>query len=71
MRFNTAIAALMTLVGRLKGAPPAPEVRRNLVALLAPFAPHVAEELWARLGGAYSVHAAPWPGRAIGGARPT
>ncbi len=29
--------------------------------LLAPFAPHAAEELWYRLGGPYSVHAQPWP----------
>jgi len=29
--------------------------------LLAPFAPHLAEELWERLGGPYSVHQQPWP----------
>lgn len=61
MRFNTAIAALMTLVGRLKGEPPSPAVVRTLVLLAAPFAPHVAEELWARIGGDYSVHDAAWP----------
>jgi leucyl-tRNA synthetase len=61
MRFNTAIAALMTLVGRLSGRAPAPEVRRTLVSLLAPLAPHVTEELWRRVGGAGSVHVAPWP----------
>ena len=61
MRFNTAIAALMTLVGRLRGAPAAPEVARTLVSLLAPFAPHVAEELWPTVGGSGSVHVAPWP----------
>jgi leucyl-tRNA synthetase len=61
MRFNTAIAALMTLVGRLRGEPAAPDVARTLVSLLAPFAPHVAEELWPMVGGAGSVHVAPWP----------
>jgi leucyl-tRNA synthetase len=61
MRFNTAIAALMTLVGRLRGEPAAPEVARTLVSLLAPFAPHVAEELWPTVGGSGSVHVAPWP----------
>ena len=61
MRFNTAIAALMTLVGRLRGEPAAPEVARALVSLVAPFAPHVAEELWPSVGGTGSVHAAPWP----------
>src|SRR5262249_39329577 len=29
--------------------------------LLAPLAPHMAEEAWARLGGVYSVHLQPWP----------
>jgi leucyl-tRNA synthetase len=33
----------------------------TLVRLLAPFAPHITEELWARLGGAFSVHEQPWP----------
>ncbi len=61
MRFNTAIAALMTLVGRLKGRPPAPDVVEALVSLVAPFAPHVAEELWSRLGREYSVHTSSWP----------
>jgi leucyl-tRNA synthetase len=32
-----------------------------LVRLLAPLAPHLAEELWSRLGGAGSVHVAAWP----------
>jgi leucyl-tRNA synthetase len=61
MRFNTAIAALMTLVGRLRGRPPAPEVQRALVSLTAPFAPHVTEELWHHLGATSSVHTHPWP----------
>jgi leucyl-tRNA synthetase len=34
---------------------------RAFVQLLAPFAPHVAEELWARLGGTAPIHRAPWP----------
>jgi leucyl-tRNA synthetase len=29
---------------------------------MAPFAPHLAEELWERMGNAFSVHTAPWPG---------
>jgi leucyl-tRNA synthetase len=35
--------------------------RRMAVKLLAPLAPHLAEELWAQLGGPYSVHTQPWP----------
>ena len=37
------------------------ETVRQYVLLLAPFAPHIAEELWARLGEPYSVHQQPWP----------
>jgi leucyl-tRNA synthetase len=54
LKFNTAIAALMELMNELQGLEPKAEaeqaaVREALVAmtmLLAPFAPHVAEELW-------------------------
>ena len=67
--FNTAIAALMELVNtlfRLRPAVPADspewcEARRVLVLMLAPIAPHLAEEVWERLGGTYSVHQQPWP----------
>ena len=68
-RFNTAIAALMSYTNRLtelraQGGPATGEwgeALRTLVLMLAPLTPHVAEELWARLGGAYSVHQQPWP----------
>jgi len=67
--FNTAIAALMEFVNELTKAretvPTTSEVWREacraLVLLLAPFAPHLGEEMWARLGGPYSVHQQPWP----------
>jgi leucyl-tRNA synthetase len=36
-------------------------VAGTFTLLLAPFAPHLAEELWARLGRPYSVHTQPWP----------
>jgi leucyl-tRNA synthetase len=64
MQLNTAIAALMTLVGRLlsRPGPPTTATREALVGLLAPFAPHVGEELWHRLGHTTSVHTRPWPG---------
>ncbi len=68
-RFNTALAALMectNALGRLyeEGAAGSPEwtpALRTLVLMLAPFTPHLAEELWARLGEPYSVHQQPWP----------
>ena len=61
--FNTAVAALMVLRSRLaeSAGPTRDEGIRTLLLLLAPFAPFMAEELWARRGGTYSVHTQPWP----------
>jgi len=67
--FNTAIAALMELVNELAAYIPendadsyvAAYVIRNTVLMLAPFAPHVAEELWAEIGGRGSIFEQPWP----------
>jgi leucyl-tRNA synthetase len=67
MRFNTAIASLMELVrwARRERARMSSEewarVSGAMVLLLAPFAPHLAEELWSRIGGEYSVHQQTWP----------
>ena len=66
-KFNTAIAALMELTRWAGDQAPrmsADQWRRTattLLILLAPFAPHLAEELWARLGEPYSIHGQPWP----------
>ncbi|BCV20493.1 leucine--tRNA ligase [Moorella sp. Hama-1] len=70
--FNTAISAIMELVNgcyRYQDTVPAGEenlalvgeVLRKLVTILAPFAPHIAEELWQGLGGRESVHLESWP----------
>ena len=67
LKFNTALATLMELVRwvqRHRAAMSGPEwdrTARTVVLLLAPFAPYLAEELWSRLGGAYSVHQQAWP----------
>ncbi|MFK7991413.1 MAG: leucine--tRNA ligase [Sandaracinaceae bacterium] len=63
MRFNTAISAMMVLNNELHGGKAgAPKVAvEALVQLVHPFAPHIAEELWERLGHTTSVQAAPWP----------
>jgi leucyl-tRNA synthetase len=51
LRFNTAIAKLIELVNHVTKAGSTPrEVAEPLVLMLAPLAPHLAEELWARLG---------------------
>ena len=67
-KFNTAIAALMECLNEVSTYHHAhgvtaelAEATRTFVLLLAPFAPHIAEELWARLGGPYSVHQQAWP----------
>ncbi|MGH9235319.1 MAG: class I tRNA ligase family protein [Acidimicrobiales bacterium] len=57
LTFNVAIARLMELTPRARSA----EAKRVLARLLAPLAPHLAEELWHRLGEPYSVHEQPWP----------
>jgi len=70
--FNTCISAIMELVNALyaaeeataKGEMPAPflaDVQRNLVLLLAPFAPYLAHELWEMMGEKGSVFKASWP----------
>jgi leucyl-tRNA synthetase len=61
--FNTAIAGMMTFVNEALKRPD--ELDRGqatrFVLALAPFAPHIAEELWQRLGNYDSVASAPWP----------
>ena len=66
--FNTAISTIMELVNAFYGfqdkavnAGLVREVARNLLLLLAPFAPHITEELWSRLFAEGSVHAQHWP----------
>jgi len=70
--FNTCISAIMELVNALYGAEEAiasnamptellADVERNLVLLLAPFAPYLAHELWEMLGEKGSLLKAPWP----------
>ena len=63
LKYNTAIAAMMIYVKRLREHDgPIPRVAiETLALLLAPYCPHLAEEIWERLGGKYSVHQQPWP----------
>ena len=62
MRFNTAIAAMMELSNHLSGLEARPRsVLETFVLLLAPFAPHLAEELWRVLGHADTLAYEPWP----------
>ncbi|OHB62989.1 MAG: leucine--tRNA ligase [Planctomycetes bacterium RBG_13_50_24] len=60
--FNTAISAMMILVNHLSRLTIRPKaVIEKLVLILAPFAPHIAEELWERLGHSESLAYESWP----------
>jgi leucyl-tRNA synthetase len=59
--YNTAIAALMEYVNTLYTNPYGKAQVETLVVLLAPFAPHIAEELWEIIGNEGSVHGQEWP----------
>src|SRR5215207_7935346 len=62
LRFNTAIARLIELNNHCTKLATVPrEVAEDLILLTAPFAPHVAEELWSRLGHAQSLAHQPFP----------
>jgi leucyl-tRNA synthetase len=70
--FNTCVAAIMELMNEIQAADgqlaggevPAPVIRellRSLALLLAPFAPHLAAELWEELGETSAILRATWP----------
>ncbi|HEY9088272.1 MAG TPA: leucine--tRNA ligase [Anaerolineaceae bacterium] len=67
--FNTIISTLMELQNEMLkaraagawGTPAWNEAVNAYLRMLAPVAPHIAEELWARIGQPYSVHNQPWP----------
>ena len=62
LRFNTSISFMMTLVNHLNGLKAVPrDAVRTLTLLLSPFAPHIGEELWQRLGNTDSIAYVPWP----------
>jgi leucyl-tRNA synthetase len=62
MSFNTAVSAFMVATNEL-GALQCKKraVLEPLIILIAPFAPHIAEELWQKCGHSQSVHLAAWP----------
>ncbi len=62
LHYNTAIAALMTLLNDIRRCGPADRWGiETLLILLAPLAPHVCEELWEALGHTASIFNARWP----------
>lgn len=67
--FNTAIARMMEFLNELQNFNPSTEqdfrtlrfAIENLLLLISPFAPHIAEELWSQIGNEPSILEAPWP----------
>jgi leucyl-tRNA synthetase len=55
LHFNTAIAALMELLNEACSKGLSLESKQSLIKLMAPMAPHVAEEMWEMLGGEFSI----------------
>ncbi|MNL54852.1 Leucine--tRNA ligase [compost metagenome] len=62
MSFNTAVSAMMILVNELyKAECRSEKALKPLVQILSPFAPHMTEELWEKMGGEGLCSLAPWP----------
>ena len=62
LEYNTAISAMMIFVNEAQAWDRLPKaLLSTFVLILSPFAPHLAEELWSRLGHAESLARAPWP----------
>ena len=60
-KFNTAVSQMMILLNAIEKEGVGREQWEIFLRLLAPFAPHVTDELWERLGNSSSIHASPWP----------
>jgi leucyl-tRNA synthetase len=61
MQFNTAVARLMEYVNELTAKGPTAEDLDILIKLLGPFAPHLCDEAWERMGGKGFLVDQPWP----------
>lgn len=62
LRLNTAISQLMIFVNEAYKQPSLPrKAMRHFIQMLSPFAPHIAEELWEKLGGTQTITYVPWP----------
>ncbi|MEO5927769.1 MAG: class I tRNA ligase family protein [Patescibacteria group bacterium] len=62
MRFNTAVSSMMILINSFdKVSQFTEKTWETILKILAPFAPHITEELWSQLGHVDSIHLAEWP----------
>lgn len=60
-KFNTAVSAMMIFVNAAEKEGLASESYRSFLRILAPFAPHLTEELWSKSTATGSIHSAAWP----------
>ena len=60
-KFNTAISALMILINQAEKTGLSRDSYETFLRLLAPFAPHLTEELWSKLGKTTSIHSTSYP----------
>lgn len=61
LRYNTAIAAMMEFINDVGGLPISKKTAESICLILSPYAPHIAEELWKRLGNESSIARVSWP----------
>ncbi len=62
LRFNTAISQMMIMISAFQRAEGiSRDSSEKFIKLLAPFAPHISEEIWSKLGHKGSVSKSPWP----------
>jgi leucyl-tRNA synthetase len=61
LKFNTPVSKMMEFVNACKGQLPPREEALDFVKILSPYAPHLAEELWQRLGQGEALATAAWP----------
>jgi leucyl-tRNA synthetase len=61
LKMNTPIAAMMEFINLVYHQPLTKKQKQSFLQLLSPFAPHVTEELWQKIGENFSIHNSKWP----------
>ena len=62
LQFNTCVSQMMILTNAFADAGGVPEsMKKGFLQILAPFAPHMTEELWSMMGEKGSIHRSGWP----------
>lgn len=61
LKFNTPVSRMMEFVNAAGATPPTADEAKAFVLILSPYAPHLSEELWSRMGYTESLSTASWP----------